>query len=98
MCPELSFWRRGKVTSLLDLFSTSNIRSTSEERCVGFTGAGESCAPAPGKLFPGARERSHSFSVEKKCLGFPGAGGSCVPAPGKLFPGAGERLAGHWLV
>ena len=65
MCPELSVWRRGKVTSLLDLFSTSNIPSANEERCVGFPRAGESCAPAPGKLFGSAGERSHSFSVEK---------------------------------
>ena len=38
------------------IFSTSNIRSTSKERCVGFTGAGESCVLAPVKLFPGAGE------------------------------------------
>ena len=100
MCPELSFWRRERsarprAASLLDLFSTSNIRSTSEE---GFPGAGESCAPAPGKLFAGVAERLHSFSVEEKCVGFPGAGGRCVPAPGNLFPGTGEMLAGRWLV
>ena len=59
---------------------------------------GESCDPAPGKLFPGAEDRSHSFSIEEKMSGFPGAGGSCVPAPGNLFPGAGERLAGRWLI
>ena len=63
-----------------------------------FVGARGSCVPAPGKLFPGAGERSHSFNTEEKCVGFPGAGGSCVPAPGKLFPGAGERLAGRWLI
>ena len=46
--------------SLIDqkpICSTSNIRSTSEERCVGFPGAGESCVLAPGELFPGAGER-----------------------------------------
>ena len=48
---------RRRLASLLDqnqIFSMNNIRSTSEERCVGIPGAGESCAPAPGKLFPGA--------------------------------------------
>ena len=52
---------RRRLASLLGqkqkILSTSNIRSTSEERCVGFPGAGESCVLAPGKLFPGARER-----------------------------------------
>ena len=52
---------RRRLASLLGqkqkIFSASNIRSTSEERCVGFPGAGGSCVPAPGKLFPGARER-----------------------------------------
>ena len=89
---------RRRLASLLGqkpICSTSNIRSTSEEKRVGFPGAGESCAPAPGKLFAGAGERSHSFTIEEKCVGFPGAGGSCVPAPGKLFPGAEERLAGQ---
>ena len=50
-----------------------------------------SCVSAPGKLFPGAGEKSHSFNMEEKFSGFPGAGGSCVPAPGKLFPGAGKK-------
>ena len=78
-----------------------------------FVGAGGSCVPALGKLFPGAGERSHSFIIKEKCVSFPGARGSCVPAPGKLFPGAGEscvlapgklfpgageRLAGRRLV
>ena len=83
---------RRRLASLLgqtQICSTSNIRSTSEERCVGFPGAGESCAPAPGKLFTSSGERSHSFSIEEKCLG------KSVPAPGKLFPGAEERLAGQ---
>ena len=60
--------------------------STSEERCVGFPGAGESCAPAPAKLFPGAGERSHSFSIEEKCLGF-------SRRRGKLCPGAGKAVS-----
>ena len=57
-----------------------------EEKYVGSPGAGG----APGKLFPGAGEKSHSVNMEEKCLGFPGAGGSCVPAPGKLFPAPGK--------
>ena len=36
-----------------------------EEKCLGFPGAGESCVPAPGKLFPGAGKKSHSFTIEK---------------------------------
>ena len=55
-----------------------------------FVGAGGSCVPALGKLFPGAGAKSHSRTLEEKCVGFPGAGGSCVlcPGAGKLFPGA----------
>ena len=59
---------------------------------VGFPG---NCVPAPRKLFPGAGERSHSFSVEEKCVGFPGGGGSCVPAPESSrarFWGSGARF------
>ena len=84
---------RRRLASLLGqkpICSTSNIRSTSEERCVGFPGAGESCAPAPGQLFAGAGERSHSFTFEEKCEGFPGAREavsrrreSCFPVPKK---------------
>ena len=51
---------RRRLASLIDqkpICSTSNIRSTSEERCVSFPGAGESCVLAPGELFPGAGER-----------------------------------------
>ena len=51
---------RRRLASLLGqkpICSASNIRSTSEERCVGFPGAGESCVLAPGELFPGAGER-----------------------------------------
>ena len=38
--------RRGKVTFI-----------QYRKKCVGFPGAGGSCVPAPGKLFPGAGER-----------------------------------------
>ena len=62
---------------------------------VGFPGAGETCAPLPRKLFPGAGEKSHSFTIEETCVGFAGARGSCVPAPGKLFPGRGKVKLMH---
>ena len=54
-----------------------------------FVGAGGSCVPALGKLFPGAGERSHSFMIKEKCVSFPGARGS--PGTGKavLAPGNG---------
>ena len=82
--------RRGKLSPGAEK-AVSRHRVNIEEKCVGFPGAGGSCAPAPGKLFPGAGERSHySFTIEEKYVSFPGAGGSCVSAPGKLFPGAEE--------
>ena len=78
--------RRGKVTFIII-----------EEKCVGFPSAGRSCVPAPGKLFPGAGEKSSPCSVEEKCVGFPGAGGSCVLCPGKkkmsVFPAPGEAVS-----
>ena len=42
--------------------------------------------PVPGKLFPGAGEKSHSFNIEEKCLDFRGAGE-------KLCPGAGKAVS-----
>ena len=71
---------------------------------VGFPG---NCVTAPRKLFLGAGERSHSFTIEEECVGFPGAGGKSnisstsqknvqvFPAPGKPVPrrreGTGEK-------
>ena len=69
MCPVLSGAgersARRRPASLLDLFSTSNIRSTSEERCVGFTGAGECCARRRENCFP-APWTGHIHSVSKE--------------------------------
>ena len=73
-------WRRES------LLSGAGERSA-RRRLASLLGQKPICSPAPRKLFPGAGERSHSFTIEEKCVGFPGAGGSCVPAPGKLFPG-----------
>ena len=69
--------------------AVSRRRVNIEEKCVGFPGAGGSCAPAPGKLFPGAGERSHSFSIGKMCRFCRCWGKLCLGA-GKLFPGAEE--------
>ena len=70
-------WRRK------NLFANAGEKSHSlnlKEECVGFPGAGESCVPAPGKLFPGAGgsyvpapgklfpgagNRSHSFGAKE---------------------------------
>ena len=87
---------RRRLASLLGqkpLCSTSNIRSTSEGRCVGFTGAGESCAPAPGKLFAGAGERSHSFTIEEECLGFSWHRGKLCPGTGKAVSGRRRKVS-----
>ena len=35
-----------------------------EEKCLGSPGA-RGCVPAPGKLFPGAGEKSHSCTVQE---------------------------------
>ena len=58
--------------------AVSRNRVTVEEKCVGFPGAGGSCVPAPGKLFPGAGGKAVSRRRE-----------SCFPASGKGQPGAG---------
>ena len=56
--------RRGKLFPGAER-AASRRRVNIEEKCVGFPGAGGSCAPAPGKLFPDAGE-GHIHSVSKK--------------------------------
>ena len=62
---------------------------------VGFPG---NCVPAPRKLFPGAGERLHSFTIEEKnvqILPAPGERVTSVPPAKKIcrFPGTGETCA-----
>ena len=58
---------------------------------VGFPGAGETCVPLPRKLFPGAGEKSHSFTIEETCVGFPGAR-EAVPGAGEFWSEVLERM------
>ena len=80
-------WRRGKVTFTHYGRKMCRVSWRQGKLCPGSgqevsRGRG-SCVPAPGKLLPGAEEKSHSSIIKRKCVGGPGAE--------KQFFGAGER-------
>ena len=82
-------WRQGKLCPTPESSGARFWKGSgaSFRRECNFVGAAGSCVPALGKLFPGAGERSHSFTVEETCVSF------FFWRRGKLCPGTGKAVS-----